>query len=311
MKLIVNSTLKADTIVTKEWNKYLASNVAKGGRTATNTNCEAWYTTGQYMCRYSSYFSHSSSNPTVPGPLLSFDPNTNSTGILWGQGQISSYNTPSANGVACNNSQNTANYCNNYPAGCGPVAMAQVLWHMRPNSAINYAAMPQVSAQAGCNYTAPGDLALAYLMSACGSQAGSVYGFGGTCNTLTYPWNIPGALQGMGLSSGGTYSSFNPSIMKNELYQGYPIILKGVNSVPYIDGFDQHIWVCDGFNEHQYSEYNCDTGSCDEWSYLYFYMNWGWNGNGNAWYASGNFSPNVPNTGNFDQNVQMISGIRR
>ena len=69
------------------------------------------------------------------------------------------------------------------------------------------------------------------------------------------------------------------------------------------------MWVCDGFDEHRYSQYNCDTESCDEWSYLYFFMNWGWNGN--AWYGVGNFSPNVPDTGNFNQNVHMISGIRR
>lgn len=318
MKKIRNSTNDADSIVIKEWKKYLSSDVIaqKGARVGvnsmnTNTNCQAWYTTGQYMCHYSSYFSHNSANPNIPGPLFSYPdangPNTY-TGLAWGQSRIANLFAPPAQYPACSSSDNTNYYCGRYPAGCGPVAMAQVLWHYYRNDP-TYASMPS-SSYSNCGNTDPGALALGSLMIRCAGAASSSFGFAFTCNTLTFPGNIPGGLQAMGLSNGGTVDSFRPGVMESELYQGNPIILFATNSTPAITGFDRHIWVCDGFDEHDYSEYNCDTGRCDQWNYLYLYMNWGWDGSSNGWYACGNFSP-TGSSDNFNLNVQMISGIRR
>jgi hypothetical protein len=308
MKDIGKGTDEPHAIVQKEWKKYLKGK-PDGGRTTGNTNCEAWYTTGQYMCQNWSYFSHNSSNPNVPGPLLSF-PDFGS-GVSWGQDRIANFKAPTAF-TACY-SPETASYCGRYPAGCGPVAMAQVLWYYHRNTNATYSSMPQLSNSSNCTFTASGEVALADLMRECGNKSSSIYGLYSTCNTLTYPWHIPLGLQNMGLSNGGTYTSYAPSVIKAELYQGNPVILHGTNSDPMFTGFNQHIWVCDGFNENNYRQYNCDTNSCDEWSYLQLYMNWGWDGRGNAWYAAGNFRPNIPfqTNGNYNQNLHMIKGIRK
>jgi hypothetical protein len=312
MKDVVKSASSADSIVIKEWKKYLTGNLnlPKGGRMATNTNCQEWYTTGQYMCRNSTYFSSNSANPNVPGPLFSYANPENPSGLRWGQSRIANANAPDAGAIACTSSSNES-FCGRYPAGCGPVAMAQVLWHFKPNGPYDYWSMPNSSFSSACTFTQPGELALAALMRACGDAAGSIYGFLGSCNTLTYPSSIPSALQNLGLSSGGSLSSYSPSTVMNDLYQRNPVILIGTNSDPTFTGFDQHIWVCDGFDEHRYSEYNCDTHQCDEWSYLYLFNNWGFDGRGNGWYATGDFRPNFPGVGNYNQNVRMISGIRR
>ncbi len=93
-----------DSIASKEWRKYATDNYKLlGGRIETNSNCMEWYTIGQYKCVYSSY---------TRGPLFS------TTKATWGQGGYSSYNSPSS---SCD--------CGKDPAGCGPVAMAQVLRH--------------------------------------------------------------------------------------------------------------------------------------------------------------------------------------
>jgi hypothetical protein len=312
MKEVTKSIVGADSVVIKEWKKYLKGNLnlPKGGRVASNTNCQEWYTTGQYMCRYSSYFSSNSANPSVLGPLFSFANPENPSGLRWGQSRIANAMAPDAAPIVCTSSSNEG-FCGRNPAGCGPVAMAQVLWHFKPNSSYNYWSMPNSSSSSACTFTQPGELALAGLMRACGNEAESVYGFLGTCNTLTYPSNIPSALKDLGLSNGGNLSSYSPSTLKSDLYQRNPVILIGTNSDPTFTGFDQHIWVCDGFNEHRYSQYNCDTHQCDQWSYLYLFNNWGFNGSGNGWYATGDFRPNFPGIGNYNQNVRMISGIRR
>ena len=252
MKDIVESTFTADSIAIKEWKKYLKGNlnVPKDGRMAGNTNCQEWYTTGQYMCRNSTYFSSNGANSNVPGPLFSYANPENPSGLRWGQSRIGNANAPDAG--ACSSSEN-ANFCGRFPAGCGPVAMAQVLWHYKPNSRFDYPAMPASSSSSTCTFSATGELALAALMRAFGDEAGSVYGLAGTCNTLTYPSKIPDALRNLGLSSGGNLSSYTPSLIKNDLYQRNPVILIGTNSDPAFTGFDQHIWVCDGFDEHRYS----------------------------------------------------------
>lgn len=307
MKLISESSQPMDSILIKEWGKYLGDQPAfKNGARSGNYNCLEWYTIGQYMCQYRNYFSHNSQNPTVPGPLLSYP--GYSSGVFWGQNRIANFYAPNAGPVTCSN---YGDFCGRFPAGCGATAMAQVLWHFKPNNWYNYWAMPQSSYNSStCSYSSTGDLALAALVRACGNSASSNYGFVGTCNTLTIPSFISGGLQQLGLSNGGSISLFSPSTIMNETYQGYPVILTGTNSEPYIEGFDQHIWICDGFNQHLYSQYNCDTRMCEEWSSIYLYMNWGWNGTGNGWYLSGNFSPTVSNTGNYNSNVKMISGIR-
>ncbi|MCE7053103.1 C10 family peptidase [Algoriphagus sp. AGSA1] len=122
---------------------------------------------------------------------------------------------------------------------------------------------------------------------------------------MTLPTAIPNALEGMGLSNGGSISNFNPANLKLELSQSYPAIFYGHDNIL----SEWHIWNCDGYNENTYSSYNCDTHRCDIMIYTHYYMNWGWNGGANGWYAAGVYTPSG-SSNNYSSGLKMISGIR-
>ncbi len=284
IKLVKKDSKEADPIIVKAWKEYLKGDlnlpVKKGGR-VSNTNCQEWYTVGQFMCQ-----NYSSSN----GPFL----NTN-----WGQAGYSTGYLNSCPG---------ANACNKHNAGCGPVALAQIMRYYQKPNWFTYDGMPDNYGRSDCNPNTASQWELARLMSYSGSASGlnSSYGFLGTTNTFSWPTNIPGALSNYGYSGNGSSTSINNQVVKNELFGGHPVILWGTSG--WIGSFSNyHIWVCDGITSNQYSEYNCDTHSCNTWGYEYYHMNWGWHGDYNAWYGMGNLS--VGGT-NYNSNMHMIYGIR-
>ncbi len=284
IKVIKKDNKDADPVIVKAWKEYLKEELnlptKKGGR-VSNTNCYEWYTTGQFMC-------HTSTN--TYGPFV----NTN-----WGQG---GYSTGYLN--ACPN----ANFCNRYNAGCGPVALAQIMRYYQKPGWFSYAGIPNNSSRYDCNPSTPDQWELARLMIYCGSASGlnSIYGFAGTTNTFSYPWNIPNALSNYGYSGNGSSSDLNMNVVRNEIMSGFPVILWGTSGS--ITNFENyHIWICDGLYKINYSEYNCDTHDCNTSSFEYYDMNWGWHGDFNGWYSVGNFTPNGTNYNTF---MHMIAGIR-
>ncbi|WP_409681995.1 C10 family peptidase [Algoriphagus aquaeductus] len=271
-------------IVYKEWKKYNQGFDTKGRiwenivASNYNSNCEQWYQYGQFMCNpYMSVYERQ--------PLYS-------TQISWGQSGISNFYAPTNSSCTCSKS----------PIGCGPVAIAQTLWHFKPGN-YSYTSMPTYS-NSSCFPAGTGEYSLASLMHNSALAANTSFNFFG-CNGMTTPSNISSALVTMGLQSGGSSSSFNPWLLNNELYQGYPAIFSGY------DNLDQwHRWTCDGFKQHNYKAYDCDIDGCVEWSYTWYYMNWGWNGSSNGWFGSGNFAPNGSLGPNYNNGLKMITGIR-
>jgi hypothetical protein len=283
VKTIKKENKELSSIAEKEWKKYSNGEFNplknKKGRT-NNSNCQEWYTVGQYICQNST---------NSAGPLLA---------TSWGQTGISNFYAPSAN---CT--------CGKDPAGCGPVSMGQVLRHIGVNfggwGSWNFPSMPGTSSYS-CSANSQGEQQLASLLRECGRSANSTYHFFTTCNTLTYPSNINDGMRGMGLSNGGNSTSFNPSQLENEVSQNYPVIF-----CAYDNFFSNwHIWVSDGFIRNNYSEYDCDTHACNSWSYTYYHMNWGWDGSSNGWYAAGNFNPSGTSY-NYTGWLSMVSGFRK
>lgn len=70
---------------------------------------------------------------------------------------------------------------------------------------------------------------------------------------------------------------------------------------------DYHIWVCEGYQENEYSEFDCATKLCKEWSFTYLRMNWGWDGKWNDYYALGQYNPKGED---YNGNLHIITGIR-
>lgn len=208
IKDVKKANKEIDPIIVKAWKEYLSGELnlpkQKGNR-VSNTNCYEWYTTGQFMCHYTS---------STAGPFL----NTH-----WGQGGIATELLGTSSGC---------NYCGKYNAGCGPVAMAQIMRYYQKPNWFTYDGMPDTYSRYTCGISSPQDYELARLMIYCGSASGlnSAYGYFGTCNTFSYPWNIPGALSNYGYSSCGSSNSMDYQTMRNELYGGHPLILWGTTS---------------------------------------------------------------------------------
>jgi hypothetical protein len=279
VKKVKKDNKDADPIIVKAWKEYLKGElnlpIIKGGRIAN----DCWQS-------YNLCHSYSSSN----GPLLS----TN-----WGQ---SGYSTGYLGSCP------SANLCNKYNAGCGPVALAQIMRYYQKPNWFNYEGMPDNYNRDDCNPSTVQQWELARLMAYCGSASGlnSSYGFWGTTNTFSWPQNIPDALSNYGYSGNGSSTDLVSQVVKNELFGGHPVILWGTSG--WIGSFSNyHIWVCDGIMAGEFYNYDCATMSCNGWGYEYYHMNWGWHGSWNAWYVMGNLTPGGTN---FNSNLHMIYGIR-
>jgi len=222
-------------------------------------------------------------------------------------------------------------YCNKAPAGCGPVAIAQV-W--------NYYGKPE-SYPTGCgDWTMPGpctgfydypldsvlpssyscsgfdgaplrEKQIAYLISNAGNAATSKYNFLGNCNTLTDRPDVKNAFAVRGYSNHGSRGGYmsNLNTLKNELRTGHPAIMDGNTSF----NFDNwHIWVVDGLREIMYYYANSyPEGSCTGIGTTYMHLNWGWgNASGeDSWYAFNNFTP-IGQTEEYDYALNVTYGMR-
>lgn len=278
IKDVKKPSMIADSIVIKEWQKYLTGNLnlptPKGARTASNS-CYEYYQWGQYTCQAPP--SHSW------GPYLT---------TTWGQDRIASSSLTWA--------PSSCGDCNRFLAGCGPVAMAQVWEFYRPNPSL-----PRTS-NFSCTATTAGDVGLGMLMQACGTASNADYNYLGTCNTFTWPNNVRSGLSLMGFANGGSQTvGYNYSVIRSELSTGHPIIFWGSSCLTCFNNY--HIWVADGLQESSYAEFSCETLGCTTWTYSYIHMNWGWEGRSNGWYGFGTYNPGG---NNFNTNLHIISGIR-
>jgi hypothetical protein len=94
------------------------------------------------------------------------------------------------------------------------------------------------------------------------------------------------------------YNINTRNLIKNELDNLRPVLIRGGEYDPFYGYINGHAWVCEG--------YRTDT----EDSYLDFYMNWGYDGLGNAWYSFDNFYLNDGNYSTFNYYVGVVIGIK-
>jgi hypothetical protein len=150
------------------------------------------------------------------------------------------------------------------PAGCGPIAVGQIMryWKHSANSKYNWAAMVN-------NYATT---ETANLLADLYVATNSFPDPKDNCKTtLSYDVDLPRALHAYGYSC----TSFEP-FEKNEAFNNIankrPFMLFGRTT----EG-DGHFWICEG-----YSKDNPRTTMGP-----YFYMNWGWYGEYDGWYSVG------------------------
>lgn len=305
IKEIKKSDEVASKLIEKAWKEYLSKTSAfptdKRLRPA-DTNCQEWYEYGQFMCQNST---------STYGPYLT----TN-----WGQSRVS---------TALLSTAKNCDGCNRYLAGCGPVAIGQVARFLRQSNTTpyNYAAMPAWTdnrdrflpdpnnprpfIDCDVNTYNSGQTEISRLMRDIGVSASSNYDYFNSCSTLTWPWKIGDGLNGAGVNGNNitmvTHNPGNYQTLKNELISGYPVIFVGYD--PYDWGVFQnwHIWVCDGYKQQVYSEFDCSTLSCNTIDYAYLHMNWGWSGGSNGYFI---FSSFAAGGSNYTNGLAFYKNIR-
>jgi hypothetical protein len=236
----------------------------------------------------------------------------------WGQGPKEAY---SSNGYAYNN---YIKYLmgNNYIAGCGPVAIAQIIaYHnyIKPVASYKPAAfniasvgtwsgtydLSQIRNMPTITNTSPPQTRgqVAVLMYQVGKLADANYGIGATginisgakkaFETLGYSiTNYANATSLSETSNGSTiYYTTTPATIKSALNNNRPIYTRGNSPSA------GHAWVIDGYGSMtSYREYfyNTQTGKTAYVTItlsncLMVHCNLGWNGGANGWYVYGIF----------------------
>lgn len=181
------------------------------------------------------------------------------------------------------------NACRRAPAGCGPVAVSQLLYYYRKNLRPlsyngQYIDFNKMSKSVVRNYDydketwydmpAPDISRLSRLVG------NKIVLDWGKDYTMSAPSRIPDFLKSLGFST-SYKSDWHHSTVKREIRAGRPVIVKAAdpNSWEFFISFNQHIWLIEGY---QYRP-------CSNTEYYRF--NWGWRGRDNGWYTIYDWRP--------------------
>jgi len=217
----------------------------------------------------------------------------------------------------------------NYPAGCGPVAIAQLMaFHRKPakctwnenvpglNTNFNNRPYNWSSMRSGVYKTDikdTGAMDVAVLLFEIGKRSGTAYAISyeinpkdGTTIGLTYETGIVAALRDMGYTTPSSFSPYDFSAIKISIQSNWPVLIFGSEAV----GKTGHFWVIDAVRRMEYyEEYRDDNGNvwtisnpgtgpgrdniANDW--VHCNLGWGYEDVGsyyhnyNAWYVSGIF----------------------
>lgn len=171
--------------------------------------------------------------------------------------------------------------CDRAPAGCGPVAVAMVMWHHRNRISLTHNGVPVNFNNMGNWYPVPGTFGqspdVARLMGFIGSQIIIDYAAN---YAMALPKKIPELFNFIGFSS--SISDLNHDVVVNEIKAGRPVIFKARTPGVLGISFNHHIWVCEG--------YRVNLGGRPKGS-EYYRMNWGWYGRDNGWFHINDWTP--------------------
>ena len=181
------------------------------------------------------------------------------------------------------------------PAGCAPVAVAQILAYHRVPTTLSWTSILQSQ---NVTSSSPSTVIsqVSNLIATLGTQLSTVYSLNGSPSTLNL---IPSVLYSYSLYNNGIYTFSLDDVIYN-LGNNHPVIMIGKTPVDPETGTRRtHMWVCDGWKRHHY----------DTVYYDYLDMNWGWNGNSNGFYYISNPMTFSTNIDDIVQDFQMITGI--
>lgn len=280
---VQNARTKGGTLdpgITNVWRQYERTTESSSKDPGAGTNVQ------QQPCNPNSVSCPPPFNLTV-GPIMQAP--------RWGQGGGYAASSPAryARGFNC------ANCGDNALTGCGPLAIAKVMFYYsnqlgydKPsgyNFTSNFISNP-------CGQLNSGEAEIARLIRYAGDNSSTNYNEP-QCNTATLDvtsTTIP--FSRAGYSNDGDVVDFldNLNTIYQELSNGYPIILSGTTCGTCLGAY--HIWICHGIRiARDYTAMcNSEYGSpfCYDVSSRYFLMDWGQYNQWNGWYGLGDFRMN-------------------
>lgn len=195
-----------------------------------------------------------------------------------------SYNSevPSGSNSGCN--------CGYKPVGCGPVAIAGILWYYKYPTAYNWNGMPSAIYRDTPTYEAT---AIANLLALCGSAANTVYWCAGSWTTVN---NVEDAFKdafnfqavSKEKKEHWGYKDAWGDLIRSEIDNNRPVIYRGDKADL---STEKHIWICDGYDLVDKS---------------LFHMNWGWRGVYNGFIRLNDITPG---SNDYNENEMIVAGI--
>lgn len=190
------------------------------------------------------------------------------------------------------------NYVIHCPAGCMPIAIAQILAYHRVPSSLSWTSILQ-SPIVTSSSPSTVKTEVSNLIATLGTQSSTNYSFnsGSSSNSSL----APSVIQSYSLYCSSIYA-FNIGEVIMSLANSRPVIMIGDTSItdPNTNTPYGHMWVCDGWKRHHYD---------NNVYYDYLNMNWGWSGNSNGFYYISNPMSFNTSVVNIVQNFKMITDI--
>lgn len=178
---------------------------------------------------------------------------------------------------------------NNYPAGCGVVAVGQIMKYHEYPVLYDWDAM--------ANTYATDKTAL--LFAELGEKMHAKYTENATSTNINDAVSV---LKSYGYTSSRIINHNGTYTLKNQLYNGWPVFMQGFNSAN-----EGHGWVCDGYKSTQTTswyevmaldkatmdhtgnpEFRCMFSKSDGDVFDYYHMNFGWGGSSDGYYLDNN-----------------------
>lgn len=197
-------------------------------------------------------------------------------GTTWGQG--CGYNDFCPSGAVCGKA----------PTGCGPTAMAQLMYYWKwPN---NYAwDMPNMYPNSPTTETARlmHDIGISDL-----GNGKTFVNYGPTSSgisnineTIPYVFTNQFGFSSCSDINPTDFSFYRNSLISEEILSGRPVLISGFPEKTSHFGFIMpkgtgHVWIAEGY--FNFSWYWPMVGS---FGFAQFYFNWGWDGMSNGWYS--------------------------
>ncbi len=203
------------------------------------------------------------------------------------------------------------------PTGCVATAMGQVMNYWEHPSYVSWNILQD---NYPVNSTTSSAYEVAGLMIDIGMAVNMNYGCDASSATSNAAKNA--FKNDFGYSSSVTYDSYHIDDIKQNLRDGWPVLLGGYATRTYVAGFyfysNGHQWITDGLREeYNLYEVDCLVGCCThDISYIakdymyYLHMNWGWGSpTQNVWYYSNELTHPINSSYDFKWNKDMIIDI--